>query len=52
MFEHWVLTFGREVIVLSSHHPLVSGFYKLLATCLTLCKKIGYFQVNMYVYIC
>ena len=45
MFEHWVLPFGREVIMASSHHPLVSGFYKLLATCLTLSKKIGYFQV-------
>ena len=45
MFEHWVLAFGREVIVASSHHPLVSGFYKLLATCLTLCKEIEYFKV-------
>jgi DNA-dependent protein kinase catalytic subunit len=44
MFEQWVLPFGREVIVASSSHPLVSGFYKLLGTCLTLCKKIGYFQ--------
>ena len=49
MFEQWVLPFSREVIVASSSHPLVSGFYKLLGTCLTLCKKIGYFQVRMYV---
>ncbi|CAI8051259.1 DNA-dependent protein kinase catalytic subunit [Geodia barretti] len=39
MFEQWVLPFGREVIVASSSHPLVSGFYKLLGTCLTLCKN-------------
>ena len=37
--------FGREVIVLSSRHPLVSGFYKLLAACLKICKKIAYFKV-------
>ena len=46
MFEHWVYTFGREVIVQSSSHPLVSGFYKLLGMCLKMCKKLGYFQVS------
>lgn len=44
MFEHWVYTFGREIIIQSSKHPLVSGFYKLLATCLKICKRIGYFS--------
>ncbi len=46
MFTHWVYTFSREVIVQSSRHPLVSGFYKLLATCLGICKTIGYFKVG------
>ena len=45
MFERWVHMFGREVIVLSSRHPLVSGFYKLLAACFKICKKIAYFKV-------
>ena len=45
MFERWVHTFGREMIVQSSRLPLVSGFYKLLATCLKICKMIGYFKV-------
>ena len=46
MFDRWVYTFGREVIVQSSRRPLVSGFYKLLATCLKICKLTGYFKVG------
>ena len=45
MFEKWVYTFGREMIVLSSRHPLVSGFHKLLSICFHTCKLIGYFKV-------
>jgi len=36
--------FGCEVIVQSSRLPLVSGFYKLLATCLKICKTVDYFK--------
>ena len=46
LFEEWVFQFGREMIVFSSHHPTVSGFYKLLAICFKLCKHIDYFKVN------
>ena len=45
-FSPWVTTFGREMITFSSRLPLVSGFYKLLATVLTVCKDIGYFKVR------
>ncbi|XP_077979786.1 DNA-dependent protein kinase catalytic subunit-like [Glandiceps talaboti] len=43
-FERWAYTFGHEVIVLSTQLPFVSGFYKLLAVCMKICQKIGYFQ--------
>ena len=45
MFEKWVYTFGREMIVLSSRHPLVSGFHKLLSICFQICKEISFFKV-------
>ena len=45
MFEQWVHMFGCEVIMQSSRLPLVSGFYKLLATCLKICKTVDYFKV-------
>ena len=48
MFEPWVHTFGREMIVLSSNHPLVSGFYKMLATCFKVCKLASYFKVSLH----
>lgn len=46
MFEKWVYTFGREVIVFSSRFPLVSGFHKLLCMCLQMCKELRYFKVQ------
>lgn len=45
MFEKWVYTFGREMITLSSLHPLVSGFHKLIGICFHICKEIRYFKV-------
>jgi len=53
LFEEWVFRFGREMIVLSSHYPAVSGFYKLLAICFKICKDIDYFKVelNMHMFI-
>jgi DNA-dependent protein kinase catalytic subunit len=47
MFEKWVYTFGREMIVLSSLHPLVSGFHKLVSICFHICKDIKYFKVTL-----
>ena len=46
MFEKWVYTFGRELIMLSSALPLVSGFHKLLGICFSICKEIQYFKVT------
>ena len=45
-FQSWVYTFGHEVIVYSSKHPVISGFYKLLSTCLIVCKKLEFFKVQ------
>ena len=50
MFEPWVHTFGREMIILSSSHPMVSGFYKMLATCFKVCKLLSYFKVHATVF--
>jgi DNA-dependent protein kinase catalytic subunit len=44
LFKPWVLTFVKDVISLSSNYPLVSGFYKLLATGLDICNNMKYFQ--------
>ncbi|XP_074649158.1 DNA-dependent protein kinase catalytic subunit-like [Tubulanus polymorphus] len=43
-FSVWVYKFGHQLIVHSTKYPLVSGFYKLLATCLTICTKMHYFK--------
>lgn len=48
MFEKWVYTFGHEMIVLSSRHPLVSGFHKLISICFHTCKEINYFKVVIF----
>ena len=46
LFTPWVLTFSQEVISLATQYPLVSGFYKLLTVCLSICNKIQYFEVS------
>ena len=46
MFSKWVYSFGREAVVLSSRHPLISSFYKLLAIDFSICKQLGYFKVR------
>ena len=44
MFSHWVLPFGRKLIILSHTYPHVSGFFKLLTTCMSLCRRLDYFE--------
>ncbi|XP_055874578.1 DNA-dependent protein kinase catalytic subunit-like [Biomphalaria glabrata] len=43
-FKNWVYTFTYSAIVLSTKHPLVSGFYKLLCTVMTVVCKLKYFK--------
>ena len=44
MFSHWVLPFGRKLIILSHTYTHVSGFFKLLTTCMSLCRRLDYFE--------
>ena len=44
LFSNWVLPFGRNLIILSNTYPHVSGFYKLLTTCMVVCRKLKYFE--------
>ncbi|KAK0048622.1 DNA-dependent protein kinase catalytic subunit, partial [Biomphalaria pfeifferi] len=43
-FKNWIYTFTYSAIVLSTKHPLVSGFYKLLCTVMTVVCKLKYFK--------
>ena len=43
-FVKWVYLFSKELVVKSSEHPLVSGFYKLLTVALRICEKQAYFD--------
>ena len=47
LFTPWVLTFSQEVVCLATRYPLVSGFYKLLTLCLSICNKTHFFDVRM-----
>src|SRR5947208_10248163 len=44
MFEKWVYTIGKTLILLSTRYPYISGFYKILGTCLTVCESIKFFD--------
>uniref|UniRef100_A0A8B9LWJ5 DNA-dependent protein kinase catalytic subunit n=1 Tax=Astyanax mexicanus TaxID=7994 RepID=A0A8B9LWJ5_ASTMX len=45
-FAQWMYPLCHELILQSIRFPLVSGFYKLLALCMNIAKKIKYFQVR------
>jgi len=45
LFEKWIYKFSREVILLSSKYPFISGFYKLISLCMRIAIKTNYFQV-------
>ncbi|BFZ03143.1 hypothetical protein BsWGS_06182 [Bradybaena similaris] len=44
LFSRWVYTYTHTLIVMSTRHPLVSGFYKLLAVTMTLANKLNFFK--------
>ena len=46
LFEKWFYKFSKEIIVLSSKYPLISGFYKLVTLCMRISIKIGYFDAS------
>ncbi|XP_019852740.1 PREDICTED: DNA-dependent protein kinase catalytic subunit [Amphimedon queenslandica] len=46
LFTPWILTFSQEVVSLATRYPLVSGFYKLLTVCLSICNKTHFFDVH------
>lgn len=43
-FKKWVVMFVEQVVQKSLQHPYVSGFYKLLASCLKILDKLNYFD--------
>ncbi|KAJ3024386.1 UNVERIFIED_CONTAM: hypothetical protein HDU68_008222 [Siphonaria sp. JEL0065] len=44
LFEKWIFVAGQKLISYSSHHPLVSGFYKLFGVILAITDTLGYFS--------
>ncbi|KAF9419367.1 hypothetical protein BGZ94_009435, partial [Podila epigama] len=43
LFGRWAFTIGSNLIELSAKNPLVSGFYKMFATCLQVCEATQLF---------
>lgn len=43
-FSCWIIIFAREMITLSSRHPLVSGFYKMMSVLMGICEEQEYFK--------
>lgn len=46
LFEKWLFKFSKEIILLSSKYPFISGFYKLTTLCMKIATNIGYFKVS------
>ncbi|KAG0050163.1 hypothetical protein BGZ83_005055 [Gryganskiella cystojenkinii] len=46
LFGQWNFVIGEVLIELSAKNPLVSGFYKMFATCLQVCQSIALFDEN------
>ncbi|KAG0303333.1 hypothetical protein BGZ98_006787, partial [Dissophora globulifera] len=44
LFARWSFIIGNTLIELSAKNPLVSGFYKMFATCLQVCQTISLFS--------
>ncbi|KAF9184663.1 hypothetical protein BGZ51_003206 [Haplosporangium sp. Z 767] len=47
LFSRWTFVIGDTLIELSAKHPLVSGFYKMFATCLQVCQSISFFKQSV-----
>lgn len=50
LFEKWLFKLSKEIILLSTRHCLISGFYKLATLVMKMAVKIGYFNVNINFY--
>jgi DNA-dependent protein kinase catalytic subunit len=44
LFSRWVYLTGDTLITFSTQYPYVSGFYKMLGSCLTVCESIKFFD--------
>ncbi|KAL9956083.1 hypothetical protein ACROYT_G037506 [Oculina patagonica] len=44
LFERWMYVFSRDIIVMSTRFPVVSGFYKLLEVCMNICNTLSFFK--------
>ncbi|KAB0800482.1 hypothetical protein PPYR_06222 [Photinus pyralis] len=44
IFKGWISQCVNQIIYKSLQYPLVSGFYKLLTSCLQICDKLNYFN--------
>ncbi len=44
LFSRWVYLAGDTLITFSTRYPYVSGFYKMLGSCLTVCESIKFFD--------
>ncbi|CAI2170936.1 4833_t:CDS:10 [Funneliformis geosporum] len=44
LFSRWVYLAGDKLITFSTRYPYVSGFYKMLSSCLTVCESINFFE--------
>ncbi|KAK4881292.1 hypothetical protein RN001_004611 [Aquatica leii] len=44
IFKFWIIIYINRILNYSLKYPLVSGFYKLLASCLKNCEKLNYFN--------
>lgn len=44
LLKKWINMFADQIILKTSKNPLMSGLYKLLATCFKICDKLHYFD--------
>ncbi|CAG8455683.1 16904_t:CDS:10, partial [Cetraspora pellucida] len=44
LFSRWVYLSGDTLITFSTQYPYVSGFYKMLGTCMKVCENIKFFD--------
>ncbi|KAJ3201400.1 hypothetical protein HDU82_008143, partial [Entophlyctis luteolus] len=45
LFEKWITVAGQKFVAYSRAHPVVSGFYKLMASILVIAEKLKVFEI-------
>ncbi|KAJ3391638.1 hypothetical protein HDU84_005588 [Entophlyctis sp. JEL0112] len=45
LFEKWITVAGQKFVAYSRAHPVVSGFYKLMASILVIAEKLKFFEI-------